>query len=467
MKDLIEELEGLETRDDVLSDVSNRVHEILSSSEPVQKLRGLRVLVLDFDYASDIVRSSIYATDSCKAILDPPTIVVNAAFLLELEAAFRSFDLSESLLGSQYLRSDEDLFGLVKRIRHDPAAYLARLRRLGQKERRRDRAYILETLTMVTLFFISHEIGHLLDGADERSYATFLKRDAQLEHRVANAVIKLCRHADEFAKYDFDLPGFREAVDEVSEVRERERELAKQIEILKMNHTKWFRDEISADEKGTAILTRYLDDVARRNPFLADQYRYVTVKGLFVAAMYSWYRDLRTFGEKMGMSGVPDSRMLMARMLRDRKTYIQAASLFGEMHRFTLLRAALGTEAMIRSGSDFFDRDDDNKTIWWSRERADQLSQLSDKRKWWQKIFVWRPEQSDKDQEVLRGWWQAESLQRYYLLAITMDTAVKIANMGCATGWLLEVDRKRGTPQLFVMTFESIAAAVGRLRRLR
>ena len=48
-----------------------------------------------------------------------------------------------------------------------------------------------------------------------------------------------------------------------------------------------------------------------------------------------------------------------------------------------------------------------------------------------------------------------------------MDTAIKIANVGCATGWILDADRKRGTPQMFVMQYETIGQAVARLRRLR
>ncbi|KPJ57904.1 MAG: hypothetical protein AMS16_00430 [Planctomycetes bacterium DG_58] len=464
---LIDELEKIQTTDEILAEVVVRCGAVLDMLKAVRILPELRVLVVDFDAANEAVRASVYHTDSSRAVFEPPTVVVNAAFLLELESAFRSFDLSESLLGCQYLRSDEDLFGLVERIRHDPTAYLARLRRLGQQESKRDRAYIVETLTMVALFFISHEIGHLVDAVDERSYATFLQPDAPLEHRVANAVIKLCRHADELAKFGFDLPGAQKAVDEDSEIREWERQLAKEIETLKTNHTKWFGDEVSADRQATELLTSYLNDLARSDPFLADQYRYVVVKGLFAAALYSWYGDLLLFGRKMGMDQAPDARTLMLRMMQERETYIRAASLFGEVHRFTLLRATLAIEAVIRAGSDFFDRKDDSKTIWWSRERADGDSRRDDTRKWWEKIFVWRPDQKVEDRDVLRDWWQAESLQRYYLLCVMMDTAVKIAYTGCATGWILDVDRKRRSLQLFMMNFESIGVAVQRLRRIQ
>jgi hypothetical protein len=457
---LLRELGELDTVDEVLAEVAARCREIVGGLDAVRRIPDFRLFVADFGAASEALRASAFITDSARAILAPPTVVVDAAFLLELETAFRSFDLSDALLDSQYLRGDLELFGLVKRIRADRAGYLARLRRLARREHARDRAYVVETLTLVLLFFVAHEIGHLLDAVDARGYGTFLPPDAVLEGRVANAVVKLCRHADEFDHHGFGLPGAGQVVDEASGIREKERELGREIEILKVNHEAWFRDETSADRQGEEILTAYLAEVAARDPVLADQYRYVAVKGLFAAALYTWYRDLLTFGEKMGMQGAPDGRSLAIRMAQDRETYVRAASLFGDVHRFTLLRAVLACEAILRGWTDFFDRPVEARSIRWSETRARQDAG----RRWWQRIFVWRPDPEEADREVLREWWEKESLQRYYLLAILMDTAVKIAHMGCATGWMLDADRRRGTPQPLVVSFESLSAAVDRLR---
>jgi len=46
------------------------------------------------------------------------------------------------------------------------------------------------------------------------------------------------------------------------------------------------------------------------------------------------------------------------------------------------------------------------------------------------------------------------------------EAAVKIAHVGCATGWILDTDRKRGSPQLLFMNFQSIDEAVDRLKRM-
>jgi hypothetical protein len=314
------------------------------------------------------------------------------------------------------------------------------------------------------LFFVSHELGHLVANRDERSYTTFVRQDAELEDRIANAVLKLCRHADEFAKYKFDLPGFQAVVQPESEVRGEVRKVAEQVDdALEVNHATYFADEVAADEVATAILVAHLQEIGRKDALVGHQYRYLLCEGLFGAALYTWYRDLFTFGEKLGLGHGANSQALVVEMMKERGSYIKAASMFGDVHRFTLLRAALAMEAILRAGSDFFDRPVDQRTIWWKKSAPAAIGGESGH--WWQKMrFVWKPA-PDVDAEFLEQFWQAESLQRYYLLCITMDTAVKVAYVGCATGWMLEADRRRETAQLFMMTFESIAAAVARLRR--
>jgi hypothetical protein len=67
------------------------------------------------------------------------------------------------------------------------------------------------------------------------------------------------------------------------------------------------------------------------------------------------------------------------------------------------------------------------------------------------------------DSKARSEWWLSQSLQRYFLCCIAMDTAVKIAYMGCSTAWFVEMDAKRGSPQLFGMGFESIDKSMARL----
>jgi hypothetical protein len=125
--------------------------------------------------------------------------------------------------------------------------------------------------------------------------------------------------------------------------------------------------------------------------------------------------------------------------------YIQAASLFGEHHRFTLLRGALLLEAVLKARTGFNARPEDFRTMWVDVDVATL----------------------GRDPAARREWWLAESVQRYTLLCILMDNASKLAHIGCSTGWLRHMDAKRGAPQILMISFEPINAAVQRLRQLR
>jgi hypothetical protein len=188
----------------------------------------------------------------------------------------------------------------------------------------------------------------------------------------------------------------------------------------------------------------HLTRLANEDAVASERGLYELARGLFVAAIYTWYEDLDVFARKLGIGAIADMRELDIPMMQGRERYIHAASLFGERHRFTLLRAALALEAVMRARIAWFDLAPEARSIWCEH-----------------------PAEAIAGDPALRGaYWLAESLQRYFLLCACMDTAVKLATVGCATGWMLEADRRRGTNQVFIMQFEGIAHAVARVRRM-
>jgi hypothetical protein len=166
---------------------------------------------------------------------------------------------------------------------------------------------------------------------------------------------------------------------------------------------------------------------------------------LFAAATYAWYKDLSAFLDKLDCGRTNDAKSLMFEMLKNRERYIQAASLFGDIHRFTLLRANLTIEAVMRARSSWFEENAETRSIWYSR---DPMSPPAD--------FV-----------SLKKWRLAENLQRFYMTGILMDIAVKISFIGFSTGWIKEIDKKRRSPQIFMMSFYSIPEELERLKRFR
>lgn len=412
---------------------------LMEGTEAAEALAGTQLYVVDYRNAPPSLLAGEFFTPNCAALRDHGAIIVNEAYLLECEAALRSFGLAGELLATPYLRSDEDLFGLVERTCADPRAYVTRLRALdGLPGRPEAERQSLEGLAMLAMFLVGHELGHLRQGHDQRAFGAFVDPAAPPEHRVGNAVVKLARHAREFARLGFGLPGFEKAIDETSEVGANEKRWRASLRELQINHQHWFEDEANADDHAATLMQQVLDRVAASDAERADRLLVCIVNALFAAALYQWQRDLGAFVGKLGLDRLSNTQELTLAMMQRRETYIHAAELFGDVHRFTLLRAILALNG-------------------WLHARGVLAAPLD------RPLRRIEPPGERAPMDRLQA---AECSQRELLLRIHVDTAVKIAHYGSATGWVLEKDRERGTPQLFVMQFESIAQSVARLRKM-
>ncbi len=433
------ELRANEASDEVTLAVLEEVWAIVERSRIAADV-DIDLLVCDFEQTSPRLSGSRYATDAAKALPAEGLVVVSERFLLETEAAVRAFEASGPLAACPYLRSDEDLFALTDRIGSDPRRQVHRLRGLtagaAENERR-----VRDALAGLYLFFVSHEIGHLAGGRADANFTTFVDPDEPLEHRLANAVVKLRRHAEEFAGLGFDLPGGERALQPGDEIEQASAALRVRLERLETNHRIWFEEETAADELGTRLVLEHLDGLARTSKEDADEAMYRLVRGVFAAAMYSWYRDLRAFSRGLPDGSFANTQQLALVMSQQREQYIRAASLFGEVHRFTLLRAERLIEAAIGARSRVY-----------AEDGAVDLAELQ--------------VQPEDDAGRRRVAYLYEAVSRDYLLRSLMDTAVKIAYVGASTAWILETDRRRGTSQVFLMLFESVAAALERIQRM-
>ena len=352
------------------------------------------------------------------------------------------------------LNSDEALFdlvrqfrppmpaGLARRPRLAPWPHLKRLRRLtsgyGAPSREGDREEdIRQELSLVILFFVAHEVGHLLDHKDAHSFGAFLPPGSDLERRVANAVVRLARHVDDLERREHGLPGFEAMTDPDSDVRASVKQMEALLGDGPAKHDAWFADENSADNWANRLVDEHLGRIEVEDDHEAAKSAYLFCRGVFGAALYAWYGDLLSFCDAIGIERLSDARSLMFAMMKDRQNYIRAASLFGEFHRSTLMRGEIALEAVLQNRTDWFEH------CKWSRSRLDTTG----------------PEtRGTKAQEK---WWLEETVLRFCLLGIVVDTAVKIAYVGAASSWYEQ--SSGGTPPLLMMSFESIDRAVSRL----
>jgi hypothetical protein len=440
------ELQIYEVTDKIITEALSRVWELLNGSKIASGLHELNLCVVGSDASRRLCKSR-YFTDNCKALLHENIIVISERFLLETEAVVRAFALSDGLMATPYLKSDDDISVLIGRISPDPKRYLKRARRQAGHVPANGCDDILDTLVMVVFFFISHEVGHLVDQKSARSFTSFLDPKAPLESCLANAVLKMDRHAAELDKYQFGLGGFEKKGKSGRSIRKTIEKLQKKHERLYTNNSEWFDDEISADETGTRMVIEFLSGVAQEDEVLADRYQYLMIRGLFAVSLYSWHKDLLAFCREIGLDRLESVGGLSLAMTANPKHYVSAASLFGDVHRFTFLRAVLLMESLIRARSDFFERPKKDRAIWIEHRTGLNL----------------KPGEG----ESLREWWLSESLLRYFLLCTHMDTAVKLANLGSAMSWLKKVDEKRESSQIRIIRFESIDRAVERLKRIK
>lgn len=434
MTSLAEMLAAYTTRDETLLAALEAVGEMLSRSDHIDQLD---ILIIDFEAApAELVAKHDAFTPNCMAIRPEQLVIVNQAFVHETEIAVRAFALAGSVLATPYLQREEQIFGLVERVAADRDTCLAQMRALAdapaiEAQRRRE-------LSMALLFYITHEIGHLLEGQDRHAFGRFIDPSAELETQLAAATAKFSRHVDELRNFGFDLSDFAPMMTVGSEVRQRADEVLAQLPSHeRINQDIYFAAEVSADKWAESMVIECLagsppSEADPREPYV------VATRALFAAAIFSWFQDLLTFLQKSDdfSDSAPDIATLVVSLMRDRHQYVRASSLFGEAHRFTLLRANLAIEAILRANTTYFDQPGGQRTIWYAG-----------------------PDPRKRD--------EADALQRYCLLCILMDTAVKIATMGASTAWMLVKDKERGTPQLFMMQFSPLAAELQRLRQLR
>lgn len=439
---LHDELVDYAPADPVVAGVLEEVWRIVGESEIVAALDELHLAIIEPRQASERLRASRYYTASFQARRDEALIIANERFLLELEGVVRSFQLADSLEGNPYLKGDGQLFGLVERIERDPHRHLRRLRRRADKQPEiAQQAH--DELVLLTLFFVGHELGHLLAGHEAGQFGAFIDPAQPLEHRLEEAVVKLCRHVDEFAPTQFGLGGFEPVADENSEVRRVAREFEQRDPNRHQRQRAFFAAESQADAYANRIVIEHLRRVARQDPAAAERRLFLLTRAVFAAALYTWYRDLEAFGAALGVP-VNKAADLTTTLLRGTHMYVLASSLLGENHRFTLLRAALALEVILRAQTGWFERDRETRSI----------------------RCLHGDEQIAASPQARREWWLSQSLKRYFLLCISMDTAVKIATYGAMAGWVTLKEKERGTPQMFLMNFEPINAAMQRLAGL-
>ena len=196
METLAEDLEPIISRDETLLAVRDRMGEWLVNSKSARALDSLDIALIDLTYAPrPMLKRWQIETESCMAMLEHNTVIINQDFLYQVEIAVRAFALAGPVTNCHLLRNDDDMFALVTRAQVDPLGYVSRLRRLHELAGTEEKAR--HEVALALLFFVAHEVGHLLDGNDRRDFTTFVSPAAPLDTQLAAATLKFWRHYEE------------------------------------------------------------------------------------------------------------------------------------------------------------------------------------------------------------------------------------------------------------------------------
>ncbi len=435
------------TTDRILAPVAQWVQQQIPSIISPKLGKQVDLIIYEFPITDNSLLKKEYYTDSCRERtrgVEHPVIYCNARFFYEIEAVLRSFLINQT---SDRFMKDKELYDLARRIQIDPAEYLNRIRTSYQpayKSLSDLDSQIREHMKLMILFFVGHELGHIKDELNGKSFASVLSVDAPLEKRVSEAVVKLCRHAEEFERIGFRLDGFNDVIDIKSEIRKPELKFRDELQTNYETCSLMYDDENTADQAAIQVILDYLSSIDRVNKIQGLEAENYFIGSLYFTGIYYLYRDLYNFDSKACGTHITNTRSLMVCMMQNREAYVKAASLFGASHSFSLLRSYLAIEKLLKERSDYFKTDVKNRTIWITRQELEKLPQ----------------------EQAAQKYWQASNLQKYYTLQILMDTPIKLSHVGCSTGYFLEIDKKRGTPQLFIMDFEPMEQAFQRLLRV-
>jgi hypothetical protein len=401
------------------------------------KRDDFEVLVVMFgtDVPSAIER---YKTPNCIAVpreLPKPTIICNADYLSEVEAVIRFFENAE--LG---IRTTEAFRRLVKDFSKDGTAMLAKLRanKTIQSLSGQNDEHVTDHMSMAVLFLLAHEVGHLLSSTgngelDESGLA------AASSYRAA--ILRLCLHADQFRRANFELDFTDALIDPSSAERSFLARFRAQDKLIEATEEK-FREELLADLFATDLSLRYFARLSKGDRNAAEMKQYLFLENLEALATYFWYRGYFLFTD-VTCGGVLSSVELSECLGWKPENFVAAADVFGKFHPNIFLRAYDTFGSFLGERTTFYDIPLEQRAI--SIDPDDPaFVALGDKER-------------DKALKVMFV------LQRYFLLRELVDTPLKFAYTGCMLGWAKEV--RGGTVPLVFMRFFSYEEELQRFVR--
>jgi hypothetical protein len=359
---------------------------------------------------------------------ESPVVICNEAFLVELEAAIRIFEPGDRVM------QEEKLVTFVRNVSNNPERALKEIRAdtsLSVASNQTDN-HIADHMRVLLLFLVSHEIGHVLSH-DE--VAGFTPQTAATDERIEFAKANMCRHADEFNRNGFFLFGGSPDKQTWSDLMTKDDpELAARLRSLYSATSRAWDSEVQADRFAARTAQTYLETIDKANARLGAQEQQLFFETLFVASVYNWYRDLTAFADDACGGPFKNARAFQDCLTEDRRRYLQASRLFGETHRFMMVRSLQTLEGLLKGRRTSF---------WMAAPLRDGLNE----------------QQAD---EARRSLGLLAARYRFELLTNLQDTPLKLSMAGCEEGFVTKLLVPGGKITFILYRLEDEIAAVER-----
>lgn len=393
----------------------------------------------------------VFYTAACSSILPKnlkPIILCNENYLYEIEAATRGNEMASVYNTEPIFLRDASIYSFIRNAMPDPRMLVLQMRAdaisQGEPGASTYEEHIMLHLTQALLFFAGHELGHLQEHHQQASLLSIFEDSDALQENIETAVVRMCRHGEEFWNEGNGLGGYDWVKDRNSNIRKIEQKY-RSLSVRFANADDWYIKEKEADQFSIKILLSYLEKIYEQNSYEGIKTQYYLIETLHSIGIYSMYRDLTTLADRICSFSISHSSQLSLCMAMNREQYIKASSIFSDVHRPILLRSLTVIGDLLEAREEFSGLSPEDRTKVVTEDEYKKLLASKNYRKL-----------------ELRMWY-TQSWQRLVLQDILLDTNVKLTMHACASGWISEIDKKRGKPQGFFMNFESMEDAIRRL----
>jgi hypothetical protein len=423
----IDALRRYAVTDPVLNAARNRAQHLLPEIAP-PSIKNVELLVVDLppDAPASLRLLQTRTCTGAYRAFPVPVVICAGDFLRGVEAAVRRFEDANDLI-----RSEAKFLAFARSVETDAPGVLEKLR-LEDHDKPDRENHIVAHLNVALLFFSGHELGHLMQAAEGRSYDRGSPADDP-DREIRASVVNLCKQADALGGKEDDGPFWSKRVSQI------ESEYRQQLGELQAVRDRSWALEVEADQVGTDLSLKYLDNAGRNGEASLLEQQHLLIETVFVVGLVSWYRDLAVFMDT-SCDSMTNSVMLNLCFASKREGFAAAGRLFGDVHRHLLLRSLQLIRAVITRRKALYEN---------SFLPGTKITSAEDLR---------RADPVLAQREI----WRLGDVQRYTMLAALMDTPLKLAYAGCAAGWYAELKARNG-PQLRMFDFYRIEDELARI----